>query len=186
MKLSAYQAEIKKMIDQRNGYLLLSSGLLILCLVLSLLVILLCGRERIVLMSPSMNKEVWISNKNASPEYLSRMTIFLSELALNITADNVDFQQELLLKYADSSYYSKLKPELLSISDKVKKDHITTTFFPVDIKVDCKHNEAIVIGDLKSWVGDTLLPTKRVTYHFAYRFTAFTPLITLFEEVKNA
>src|SRR5579872_634655 len=103
MKLSAYQAEIKKMIDQRNGYLLLSSGLLILCLTLSLLIILFSGRERIILMSPNMGKEVWVSSNIASPEYLSRMTLFLSELALNVTSDNVDYQQELLLRYADSS-----------------------------------------------------------------------------------
>jgi len=186
MKLSAYQAEIKKMIDQRNGYLLLSGGLLILCLILSLLIIFLCDREKIILMSPSMGKEVWVSNKNASSEYLSRMTLFLSELALNVTSDNVDYQQELLLRYADSSYYTKLKPELLAISDKIKKEHITTAFFPADIKIDCQHNEAVIVGDLKSYVGDTALPTKRVSYHFVYRFNAFTPLITLFEEVKNA
>lgn len=186
MKLSTYKAEIKKMIDQRNGYLLLSSGLLILCLVLAFLVIFMCGKERIVLMSPEMNKNVWVSNYNSSPEYLSRMTFFFSELALNVTPDNVNFQQELLLRYADSTYYTKLKPELLAIADKIKNEHVTTAFFPADIKVDCKHNEAIITGDLKSYVGDTVLPTKRVTYHFVYRFNAFTPLITKFEEVKNA
>jgi conjugal transfer pilus assembly protein TraE len=186
MRLSTYQAEIKKMIEQRNGYLVLSSGLLILCLILSLLVIFLSDRERIILMPPSMDNTIWVANKSASPEYYSRMTLFLSELALNITADNINYQQELLLRYVDPSYYITLKPQLVSQSDRVKKEHITTAFFPVDIKVNSKHADAIVTGDLKSYVGDTALPTKRVSYHIAYRLNSFMPLITLFEEVKNA
>ena len=186
MKLSTYQAEIKKMIDQRNGYLLLSSGLLIICFLMSLTIIFLSGRERIILMPPNMSKDIWISNEHSSREYLERITFSLSELALNVTADNVDYQQEQLLQYADPSYYTKLKPELVALSDKIKNEHITTSFFPADIKVDCKKNEAIIIGDLKTFVGDTLLPTKRVSYHFVYRFNAFTPLIMKFEEVKNA
>lgn len=186
MKLSTYQAEIKKMIEQRNGYLLLATGLLILCLMLSILIIFMCGRERIILMPPAMNKELWVSNKNASSDYLSRMTLFLSELALNVTADNVDYQHEVLLRYADPAYYVRLKPELVSLADKIKKEHITTAFFPIDVKIDCKHNEAIIVGDLKTYVGDTILPVKRMSYHFAYRFNAFSPLVTVFEEVKNA
>jgi conjugal transfer pilus assembly protein TraE len=186
MKLSAYQAEIKKMIDQRNGYLLLSMGLLIVCFLLSLIVIFLCQKQKIVLMSPNMNQEIWVGNKGASTEYLTRTTLILSSMALNVTADNIDYQQELLLRHADPSYYTRLKPELLTIADRVKKDHVSTAFFPIDVKVDSKHNEAIIIGDLKTYVGDTALPTKRVSYHFVYRFNAFTPLITTFEEVKNA
>ena len=137
-------------------------------------------------MSPDMNKEMWVSNKTASREYLERTTLIVASIALNVTADNVDFQQELLLRYADPSYYTKLKPELLLVADKIKKDHVTTVFFPIDMKIDCKHNEAIIIGDLKTYVGDTMLPTRRVSYRFVYRFNAFTSLITLFEEVKNA
>lgn len=186
MNITAYQTELRKMIEQRNGYLVLSVGLLILSLVLSFLIIFLSGRERIILTPPSMNKDIWVSTQTASPEYFSRMSLFLSELALNVTADNVDFQQELLLRYVDSSYYVSLKPQLVAQADRIKKEHITTAFFPVDMKVDSKHSEAIVIGDLKSYVGDTVLPTKRVSYRMVYRFNSFTPLITLFEEVKSA
>jgi conjugal transfer pilus assembly protein TraE len=186
MKLTAYQTEIKKMLDQRNGYLLLSSGLLILTLILSCLIIFLCDRERIILVTPTMNKDMWVSNKDASPDYLTRMTLYYSELALNVTPENVDYQQEMLLRNTDSSYYKTLKPTLLENADKIKKEHITTAFFPIDIKVNTKNNEAFITGDLKSYVGDTALPIKRISYHFAYRFNAFTPLIATFEEVKNA
>ncbi len=186
MNITAYQAEIRKMIEQRNGYLVLSSGLLILCLILSFLIIFLSGRERIILVPPSMNKDGWISTQSASSDYFSRMTLFLSELALNLTADNVDFQQELLLRYVDASYYIVLKPQLVAEADRIKKEHISTAFFPVDMKVDSQHSEAIVTGDLKSYVGDAALPTKRVSYRMVYRFNSFTPLITLFEEVKSA
>jgi conjugal transfer pilus assembly protein TraE len=186
MNINRYQTEFRKMIDQRNGYLVLSVGLIGLCIILSILVAFLIGRERIVLVPQSMNKNIWVSSSTASPEYLTRMSLFLSELALNVTGDNVDSQQELLLRYVDPSYYHSLKPELITEADRIKKDHISTSFYPVDIKVDDKLQEAIVIGDLKSYVGDTALPTKRISYRFVYRFNSFTPLITLFEEVKNA
>jgi conjugal transfer pilus assembly protein TraE len=186
MNITAYQAELKKMIENRNGYLIISSVLLMLCLILSFIIILVAGRERIILSPPSLNKDTWVTSSSASPEYLSRMSLFFSELALNLTADNVDYQQELLLRYVDSSYYVALKPKLVAEADHIKKDHISTAFFPVDLKVDSKHNEAVVTGDLKSYVGDTALPTKRISYRIVYRFNSFTPLITLFEEVKNA
>ena len=186
MKLSAYQTELKKLLDQRNGYLMLSSGLLILTMILSLLILFLCGRERIVLVTPTMNTELWVSNKSASADYLTRTSLYFAELALNVTPDNVDFQQEMILRHADPSYYKILKPGLLDNADKIKKDHISTSFFPVDVKVDVKHSETIVIGDLKSYVGETALPTKRISYRVSYRFNAFSPLIIAFEEVKNA
>lgn len=186
MNITTYQAEIRKMIEQRNGYLVLSSGLLILCLILSFVIIFLSGRERIILVPPSMNKDSWVSAHSASPDYLYNMTLSLSELALNVTSDNVDFQQEQLLRYVDPTYYVVLKPQLVAEADRIKKEHISTAFYLVDIKVNSKHTEAIVIGDLKSYVGDVALPTKRVSYRMAYRFNSFSPLITLFEEVKNA
>lgn len=186
MNINRYQTEFRKIIAQRNGYLVLSIGLIALSVILSLLVAFLVGRERIVLLPPSMNKNIWVSSQTASPEYFSRMTIFLSELALNVTSDNVDFQNELLLRYVDPTYYISLKPQLVAEADRIKKDHISTAFFPVDMKVNIQHHEAIVTGDLKSYVGDTALPNKRISYRFVYRFNSFTPLITLFEEVKNA
>lgn len=186
MNINSYQAELRKIIAQRNGYLVLAVGLLILCLILASMTILFSGRERIVLMPPSMKNNIWVANTSASPEYFSRMTLFLSELALNLTADNIDFQQELLLRYVDSEYYPILKPQLVAQADRIKKDHISTAFFPVDIKVDSKHATVIITGDLKSYIGDMALPIKRVAYRMAYKFNSFTPLVTKFEEVHNA
>jgi conjugal transfer pilus assembly protein TraE len=186
MNITAYQAEIRKMIEQRNGYLVLSTGLLFLCLILSFLIILLSGRERIILMPPTMKNDMWVSTQTASPDYFSRMSLFISELALNLTSDNVDYQQELLLRYVDPSYYVVLKPQLVAQADRIKKDHITTAFFAEPPKVDSKNSEVLIAGDLKSYVGDTPLPTKHVSYRIVYRFNSFTPLITKFEEVKSA
>jgi conjugal transfer pilus assembly protein TraE len=186
MNIQTYKAELRKIIDQRNGYLVLASGLLILCLILSILVISLVGRERIVLMPPSMSKDIWVAKKTGSQEYFSRMTLFLAELVLNVTTDNVDYQQALLLRYVDPSVYPALKTQLTALADKIKHEHISTAFFPVDVSVDVQHSAVIISGDLKSYVADTALPTKRIAYRFTYRINTFTPLITAFEEVKHA
>ena len=186
MKLSAYQSEIKRMIDQRNGYLVLSVGLLLLCLLLVILVIFLFGREKTILIPPTMGKENWVSSADASVDYYSKMTLFFAELALNVTPDNVEYAQEMVLRYVDPKSYNKIKAQFVAERDKVRNEHICAAFFPTDIKVDTKQAEAVITGDLKTFVGDTALPVKHVSYRIAYHFNAYSLHIKKFEEVKDA
>lgn len=186
MNLSVYQSEIKKIINQRNGYLVLSMGLLLLCILITIFANFLNSREKIILVPSAMTKDMWVASSDASKEYYSKLTLTFSELALNVTPSNVDYIHSELLKFVDPAHYGAIKTQFVSEAERVKQQHISTTFFLDNIQVDAKNHTAVVTGDLKSYIVDTPLPVKRVSYRFVYDIRSYFPYIKSFEEIKNA
>ena len=186
MKLSIERSEIEKIYSQRNGYLMLAAGGILLCILQIVMIFTLIGREKIVLVPPSIEKRFWVAADNASVEYLSEMTSFFASLRLNMTPDNAAFQRESLLRYIDPAFYNTVKTELIKEEEKIKEQHISMAFYPVTIKVNDKKLNAVIEGDLKSFVGDVAMPSKRLSYRINYRFDHGRLLVKSFEEVKNA
>jgi conjugal transfer pilus assembly protein TraE len=154
MKSLIQKTKLHQLTEQRNGYLVLSGGLVILCLVLSVLCFSLMNREKIVLVPPQIERNFWVSGSQVSPEYLSEMTAFFAWLRLNMTADSADHQRDLLLRYTDPRYYGELKNALISEHDRIIAQHISMAFYPVNVKVDSKKLSAIITGDLISTIGN--------------------------------
>lgn len=186
MKLSLARSEIEKMFAQRNGYLTLAAGAIFLCLLQSVIIFILIGKEKIVVVPPVIEKRFWVSAQGASAEYLSEMTTFFMNLRLNLTPESAFYQHELLLRYVDPVHYNSLKTALIKEEDKIKDQHISTVFYPVNIKVDAKKLIAIIEGDFKSFVGEVAMPVKRMTYKMNYRFDDGKLLVKSFEEVTHA
>lgn len=185
MKRMIQKSLLQYVIRHRNGYLIVALGSLILNLLLSITLMLMIGHERIILVPPSIDKTFWVSASHVSPEYLSEMSLFFSNLRFNITPTNATTQRELLLRYVQPNKYEELKTELLSEADYLVKEHISTAFFPVNVIVDSKKLVGRVTGDLQSTIGDSQLPAKRVTYQIAFNYNAGRLFVISFDEVKN-
>lgn len=185
MRFSIERSQLEKLFAQRNGYMMLALGSMLLCLMQILIMFFLIGREKIILVPPSIEKSFWVTASHVSPEYLSEMTTFFANLRLNITPESAGVQREGLLRYVDPVYYNTLKTQLVQEADRVTDQHISVAFFPVNVKVDSKHFKAIIEGDLKSYVGEATLPTKRVSYLVTYRYDAGRLLVKSFEEVQH-
>lgn len=186
MRFSIARNQLEKMFAQRNGYMMLALGSMVVCLLQIIALFCLIGREKIILVPPNIEKSFWVSASNASPEYLSEMTIFFASLRLNTTPNSASLQRENILRYTDPVYYNALKTQLVQEADRITDQHISMAFFPVNVKVDSKRFKAMIEGDLKSFVGDTALPVKRVRYLVTYRYDAGRLLVKSFEEVKYA
>ena len=50
------------------------------------------GRERVVVVPPSINKTFWVESERVSAEYLEQMAYFLLQLKLNVTPQSIDHQ----------------------------------------------------------------------------------------------
>lgn len=185
MRFSIERSQLEKIFAQRNGYMMLAMGSLLLCLLQVVVIFCLIGREKVILVPPSIEKSFWVSAQHVSPEYLSEMTTFFANLRLNMTAESAMTQRDTLLRYTDPVYYNVLKAQLVQEADRISDQHISIAFFPVNVKVDSKHFKAIIEGDLKSYVGEASLPGKRVSYMITYRFDAGRLLVKSFEEVKH-
>lgn len=186
MNISTYRSHLEKIISQRNGYLILAATSLIVCFLEAIIIFCLIGKERIVLVPPSIEKTFWVSANSVSPEYLSEMSMFFANLRLNMTPEIAASQREILLRYTDPAYYNNLKEQLIKEADKLNEQHISLAFYPINIKVNNNGLQTIIEGDLKASVGDAPIPTKRVKYLVKYRYDNGRLLIKAFEEVKNA
>jgi len=185
MKRAIQKSLLQYVIRHRNGYLFLACGSLALNILLSIGLISMFGHEKVILIPPRVTQSFWVSNSEVSPEYLSEMSLFFADLRFNITPSNIENQREILLRYVSSEYYESLKMQLISESEHIATDHISTAFYPIDIQVDNKHLAALVTGDLVSTVGTNQLPSQHVIYKIQYKYHSGRLLVKSFEEVKS-
>jgi len=184
MKLKIQNSLLQHVIRRRNGYLAMACCSLLLNILLGIGVISLVGREKVILVPPTVSTTFWVKNNQVSAEYLAEMSHFFAFLRFNNTPVTMENQREILLRYVSPEYYESLKIELISEANRIVKDRISTAFYPIDIKIDAKHLEALVIGDLRTTIGTNELPAKRCTYKISYKYNNYRLLIKKLVEVK--
>lgn len=184
MRSSILKSRLSELIQQRNGYLVIASGLCVLCILLVLLCFILAKDEHIVELPPEIQHSFWVSQSDVSAEYLSEMTTFFAYLRLNVTPTSADNQRQILLRYVDPRNYGALNDQLVSEDDHLTQEHISTAFYPVDVKVDTKSLTGMIIGDLIATVGTTTIEPQRLSYQITYRYDNGRLLIRDFQEVK--
>jgi type IV conjugative transfer system protein TraE len=185
MKTAIQKSRFQQIIEQRNGYLVLSAGLLLLCILLSSTIFHLVDRERIIISPPVVHSSFWIDHDEVSPAYLSEMSSFFVQLKLTKTPSNAEFQRETLLRYTDPSFYGAFKNELVAEDEHMTNAHINLVFYPVNMVVDIKKLTASVTGDLQSTVGASALAPVRISYLISYRYDQGRLLLTSFKEEKK-
>ena len=183
MNTKFFKSKLAKLIEQRNGFMVLALGLIVLCLILVLLVFNLAGRERIIISPPVVNKSFWVTNSEVSAEYLSEMSTFFAYMRLNVTPENVDYQHEALLRFVDSSYYGVFKGQLVAERDHLVDEHINTAFYPAQVKVDAKQLKVMISGDIHSSISDEKFTPRNVTYEIVYSYNQGRLLIKSFNEI---
>jgi len=180
------KSRLQHLIQSRNGYLILAGCSAILNVLLAIFLFFTIGHERIIVVPPEIQKSFWITSNRVSPEYLSEMALFLNSLSFNITPSNANTQHKILLRYVDSSYYEALKIKLIEVEDRLKKGHVTMTFYPSDYpKVDLNKLIVRITGDLHYNVGDIQIPPKRVIYEYKFHYTHGHLTLISYPEVKN-
>ena len=184
MKLRIQSSLLQYVIKRRNSYLVIACCSLFLNILLGIGVVSMVGREKIILVPPGMATTFWVKNNQVSVDYLSEMSLFFALLRFNNTPATVENQREVLLRYVSPEYYEALKVELINEANHMTKERISTVLYPVDIKVDAKHLEALVIGDLFTTVGTNQLPVKRSTYKISYKYNNYRLLIKKLLEIK--
>lgn len=132
--------------------LLLAS--LLVNIALSVLSLRMSGRERIVLVPPSVHKSFWVDAERASAEYLQQMAYFLMQLTLNVTPHSVDHQSAVLLQYAAPAAYGELRSTMAANAARLKRDGASTHFSPRELFVDEATQRVGVRGQLTTYVSD--------------------------------
>lgn len=185
MKRLLQQSQLRHALRQRNSYLYFAAGSILCNVLLILYLFTLLGSEKTILVPPEINKTIWVSSNNVSPEYLSEMAVFFTSMRLNMTPSNAAFQRDLLLRYVRPQNYSIIASQLQKEEERIKSGHITLSFFPTDVTVDSKQKIVRVSGESQSMVGIESSQKCRAIYQLSFIYENGRLLIQSFEEVKD-
>lgn len=184
MLLHTWHSKLLELLKQRNSHLLFAVGLLASNLIQLIIILCLAGNWHTIILPPNA-PSYWLSHRQVSNSYLTDMTHYLADLALNVTPDSAKFQREEILKFTDPKGYGSLKAALIACEDNIKQKNIATLFYAVDVQVDSKQLSCIITGDLKTFVGQQLTSTQRLSYLARFRYHNGKLLVVQFEEVKK-
>ena len=154
MKLDWLRADIASARRATSILALLLLASLLVNIALAMLSLRMSGRERIVLVPPTIHKSFWVDSEQASAEYLQQMAYFLMQLTLNVTPHSVDHQSSLLLQYAAPGAYGELRSTMAANAARLKRDGASTLFSPRDLVVDAATQRVGVRGQLTTFVSD--------------------------------
>ena len=154
MKLTTMREDIASSRRATTFLVFLITGSMLVNLVLAVFAVRLAGRERVVVVPPTIHKTFWVESDRVSAEYLEQMGYFLMQLTLNVTPMSVDHQAKLLLQYAAPASFGELRAALAAAGQRLKRDSASTVFSAQDVSVDERGLRVGVRGQLTTYISD--------------------------------
>lgn len=165
----------------RNEKLLVISNV-----ILAGIVAFIFNHERVV-MVPAMAPEykMMISSDKASPEYLDNYSRTILDLLLNITPNNVQAQQNMLIGMVDPKYRDELQDKLIEIGSQVKSNNLSQNFYIQNIRIINKPNVVFVTGTLNQYIDKNIATSKKINYKLTFNVRNYNARLTGIEQLAD-
>lgn len=173
MELNQYRA-----VQREHGLLKFVVLILTVGLVMEgFLLVKLTRQQRVVLVPPGIGetRDIWVSEIEASPEYLKQMTWFLLPLVTSFHPRTLDPQLSLFLHHVAPEQYGSVKAQLLSQGERAVKNDLSQVFYIQEVEV--KENIARASGILKRFVGKNQTSEEVTTYEISYEIRHGRPYV---------
>lgn len=186
MEVNIASSEIKRISRQKILFLGLTIVLTVSILLLSIKIAL---TDQRIIMVPSINQSMTVSEESVSRGYLEEMSalVFLPGL-LDLNAKTINYKRDLILKYtsqSDRSYMKAVIEYFADSRDRYTKFDLSTHFTPKNMEIDTKSLTVKANGILTSLYGKRGLETSLVSYLISYewiggqlRLKEFTQLLS--------
>ncbi|WP_192484662.1 MULTISPECIES: type IV conjugative transfer system protein TraE [Cysteiniphilum] len=155
-------------------------------LVLSVMLYQALQHQRTILVPPVMAQKMSISMVNPDESYLIQHGLFLLGLKLNISPNNVDQNHRILKTYITSSAYGELNNLLEAEAKTIKKDQISSVFYPADQVVDLRTLKLKISGILEKRVGKRLVSDNKHDFVLEFAYNNGALQIKNVYEVKDS
>lgn len=144
------------------------------------------NKERIVQV-PTMAPQykMMISNNKASPEFLDAMSRNILDLLLDITPNNVQAQQNMLISMAEPKYRDELQSKLMDIASQIKSNNLSQNFYIQSVKIVNKPNVVFVTGTLNQYIDKNIANSTRVNYKLTFTIKNFNATIAGIEQLAD-
>jgi conjugal transfer pilus assembly protein TraE len=183
MKQKLFSLRRMRLVHQRNVLYVLVGTLLSLNLMQAL--VLLLRAEHIVIVPPEVSRSFWVSRTKASSAYFEEMGLFFVSLFLDVSPSSAAYKREILLRHALPEIYGSLKTKLLEDERRIQKEHVSTSFQAVAIKVNPNTGVVEITGDLLRFVGTKRISQSRDTYGLTLVYQAPQLLIKTFTLIRS-
>ncbi len=160
-------------------------GLIALSLVLALTAFALVGRERVIVVPPTVSKSFWVDKEKVSADYLDQMALFLVQLMLNVTPRSVDYQARTLLGYTAPEAYAELKTAMTVAAERLKRDNAVTLFSPVAMQIDEPGMRVAINGTLATYIADRRVTDVNKSYLVEFRYSGGKLYLAAFKETPT-
>ena len=184
MKLTTMREDIASARRATTFLVFLITGSMLVNIVLAVFAVRLAGRERVVVVPPTIHKTFWVESERVSAEYLEQMGYFLMQLTLNVTPMSVDHQAKLLLQYAAPASFGELRAALAAAGQRLKRDSASTVFSAQDISVDERGLRVGVRGQLTTYISDRRVSDVSKGYAIELQYTSGRVFLKAFRETN--
>ena len=134
----------------------------------------------------AINKSFLISPSAVDASYLEQMALTFLAARFNVSPQNVDTNQQLILDETDSSMYHFVDDVLQGEAKVIKNNDMSSAFvLNAAPKISTQNLEVKVSGTLKKWVADRMLPDEKKTYLLTFTYQGGMLKLKDFEEEKN-
>lgn len=183
MRLSFQQKRLSSLEFKKN----LLGGLTVVLLVVVVLqaLFLFFRTERTLILPAETRQSYWIEGNRFAPSYLEEMALYFTHLLLDVTEANILYQGEIALRYVAPQAYGEFKNKLFEDEQRLKKDHLSLHFIPIECEVFPKTLSAIVTGDLVGYVGSKKVSQHRESYQIEFYQTKGRLFLKSFAVVKT-
>lgn len=183
MKLDILKNHIMVAIKERNIALMIS----ILMVVSNLLLIIkVCTqKDRVVIVPAYQQQSFWLDQANVSKEYLEQMSLFFIENLLNLTADSIPYQRDVILKHVVPCFYGELKKRFIEEEARYRKESLTTNIKPMKIIVDEANKITTVVGIFTSFIAGKQIKQTKDSYELKFIYEHGKLLINSFKLIAS-
>jgi conjugal transfer pilus assembly protein TraE len=183
MNIRLLNSRLANLLKQRNLLLMLVTVLLLTNFVQ--VVFSVFRNERVIVVPPDIKQEVWLEKHKVSASYLEEMAFMFANLILESSPTSAAYKRDIILRHADSASYGALKIRLIEDEQRLKKEHVTTSFQANSIKVNPDTLRVELTGDLLRFVGDKRISQSRDTYQFQFIYRHGRLLIKSFKLMRS-
>lgn len=139
--------------------------------------------ERIVIKTLNQSSQFWVSEKDASDNYLVDIGLYIVQLKNNTTAANVDNNFSKILKLVSPKNYNSIREQLKERSATIKRyNRNSYTFAVSEQKINKKTKEIIIIGSSVRWTRSGVKSPEKRMITIGYEINNATFSITKIKE----
>ncbi|WP_039459118.1 TraE/TraK family type IV conjugative transfer system protein [Candidatus Jidaibacter acanthamoebae] len=174
-----------------NSKLRLQRNVLVLCMATMLisnvmLAVKLNNQEKIVILVPTLDKELAVGTGFVSEEYLKLRAEQIIYLLFSLRKENIEYVKQGLLKQIDSQSYQEFKAQLEKLSLDIKERGYFYIFNDIQkFEIDSKDLNVKVSGYLETYLGNSRIDRKFKEYEVSFVNRGGVVNLKSFSEVKN-